>query len=57
MYQEMVKFPIQRVFRVTGDMDAIIVVEREKLNETLKGLASVEGIQETKSYVTIQTLK
>ncbi|MFB0501996.1 MAG: Lrp/AsnC family transcriptional regulator [Candidatus Bathyarchaeia archaeon] len=57
VYQEMVKFPIQRVFRVTGDMDAIIVVEREKLNETLKGMASVEGIQETKSYVTIQTLK
>lgn len=56
-YQKMVKFPIQRVFRVTGDMDAIIVVEREKLDETLKGLASVEGIQDTKSYVTIQILK
>lgn len=57
VYQKMVKLPIQRVFRVTGDMDAIIMVEREKLNETLKGLASVEGIQDTKSYVTIQTLK
>jgi len=57
VYQKIVKFPIQRVFRVTGDMDAIIVVEREKLNETLKGLASVEGVQDTKSYVTIQTLK
>ena len=57
VYQKMVKFPIQRVFRVTGDMDAIIVVEREKLNETLRGLASVEGIQDTKSYVTIQALK
>lgn len=57
VYQKMVKFPIQRVFRVTGDMDAIIVVEREKLGETLRGLASVEGIQDTKSYVTIQTLK
>lgn len=57
VYQRMVKFPIQRVFRVTGDMDAIVVVEREKLNEILRGLASVEGIQDTKSYVTIQTLK
>lgn len=57
VYQKMVTFPIQRVFRVTGDMDAIIVVEREKLSETLKGLASVEGIQDTKSYVTIQILK
>lgn len=53
----MVAFPIQRVFRVTGDMDAILVVEREKLDEALKNLASVEGIQDTKSYVTIQTIK
>jgi DNA-binding Lrp family transcriptional regulator len=57
VYQKMVKFPIQRVFRVAGEMDAIILVEREKLDETLKGLASVDGIQDTKSYVTIQTLK
>ncbi len=57
VYQEMTKFPIQRVFRVAGDMDAILVVEREKLNETLKGLASLDGIQDTKSYVTIQTLR
>jgi len=57
VYQKMTQFPIQRVFRVAGDMDAIVVVERDKLNETLKGLASLDGIQDTKSYVTIQTLR
>ena len=56
-YQKVMGFPIQRVFRVTGDMDAILLVEREKLDEALKKLAAVEGIQETKSYVTIETLK
>jgi len=56
-YQKLLEFPIQRVFRVTGDMDAILLVEREKLDEALKKLAGVEGIQDTKSYVTIQTLK
>jgi predicted transcriptional regulator len=57
VYQTIVTLPIQRVFRVVGDMDAIIMVEREKLDEALKGLASVDGIQDTRSYVTIQTLK
>jgi DNA-binding Lrp family transcriptional regulator len=57
VYQTIVTLPIQRVFRVVGDMDAILVVEREKLDETLKNLASVDGIQDTRSYVTIQTLK
>lgn len=57
VYDEIMRFPIQRVFRVTGDMDAVLQVEREKLDEALKQLASVDGIQDTKSYITIQTLR
>jgi len=56
-YQRVAQFPAQRVFRVAGDMDAILIVEREKLEETLRELASIEGIQDTKSYIAIQTLK
>ena len=56
-YQNMLEFPVQRVFRVAGDMDAVLVVEREKLDEALRRLALVEGVQDTKSYITIQTLK
>ena len=57
VYDEIMRFPIQRVFRVTGDMDAVLQVEREKLDEALKQLASVDGIQDTRSYITIQTLR
>ena len=56
-YKEIVKFPVQRVFRVAGDMDAILIVERGKLDEALRKLAFVEGIQDTKSYVAIQPIK
>jgi DNA-binding Lrp family transcriptional regulator len=56
-YHEMANFPIQQIFRVAGDMDAVLLVEQGKLNETLRRLALLEGIQETRSYVTIQTLK
>jgi len=56
-YQKMLGFPVQRVFRVAGDMDAVLVVERESLDEALRRLALVEGVQDTKSYITIQTLK
>jgi hypothetical protein len=38
-------------------MDAIIQVERERLDDALKRLALVEGIEDTKSYITIQILK
>ena len=56
-YEKMLESPAHRVFRVAGDMDAVLVVEREKLDETLRKLALVEGVQETKSYIAIQTLK
>jgi len=56
-YRQLLRFPIERIFRVTGEIDAILVVEQKKLDETLKKLASIKGIQDTKSYVTIQTLK
>jgi len=56
-YEQIVEFPVERIYRVTGDMDAIIQVEREKLDEALKRMASLDGIEGTKSYITIQTLK
>ena len=57
VYEQIMQFSIQRIFRVTGDMDAILQIEREKLDEALKQLAAIEGIQDTKSYITIQTIK
>ncbi|MFQ6068720.1 MAG: Lrp/AsnC family transcriptional regulator [Candidatus Bathyarchaeia archaeon] len=56
-YEKIFRFPIQRVFRVAGDMDAILVIEREKLDDALKRLASVDGVLDTRTYIAIQTLK
>lgn len=57
VYQRIRNFPVQRVFRVAGDMDVLLVVERERLDKALRNLASVKGIRDTKSYITIQVLK
>jgi len=56
-YKRILEFPIQRFFRVAGDMDAVLIVEREKLEETLRKLAFIDGVQDTKSYITIQVIK
>jgi DNA-binding Lrp family transcriptional regulator len=57
VYGKIFQFPIQRVFRVAGDMDAILVIERDKLDEALEKLANVEGVVDTRTYMAIQTLK
>lgn len=56
-YEKIFQFPIQRVFRVAGDMDAILVIQREKLDDALKRLANVKGVLDTRTYIAIQTLK
>jgi DNA-binding Lrp family transcriptional regulator len=56
-YQKIKELAIQRAFRIAGDMDALAVVEREKLDEVLSELSTVDGILDTKSYVTIETIR
>jgi DNA-binding Lrp family transcriptional regulator len=57
VYDKIKELPVQRAFRVAGDVDGLIMVEREKLDEVLKRLYSVDGIQDTRSYVTIEGIK
>ena len=56
-YEKVKELAVQRAFRITGDVDAVLIVNREKLDEVLRRLSSVDGIQDTKSYVTIETIK
>jgi len=56
-YERIFQFPILRIFRVAGDMDAILVIERERLDEALKMLANIDGVLDTRTYIAIQTLK
>jgi len=57
VYDRIGKLDVQRAFRIAGDVDALLIVEREKLDRILKELYSIEGIQDTKSYVTIEAIK
>lgn len=57
VYEKIKELTVQRAFRIAGDVDALVVVERERLDEVLRRLSSVDGIQDTKSYVTIETIR
>ena len=57
VYDRIRELAVSRAFRIAGEVDALIVVERENLDEILKKLYAVDGIQDTRSYVTIETIK
>lgn len=57
VYERIRELAVVRAFRIAGDVDALIMVERENMDETLKKLYTVDGIEDTRSYVTIETIK
>jgi len=56
-YQKMASLSVQQAFEVSGDMDAVLLVEQAEVDEVLRKLALVEGIQGSKTYIATQTLK
>jgi DNA-binding Lrp family transcriptional regulator len=57
VYAKLRELSIARAFRVAGDVDALIMVERENIDDTLRKLYTVDGIEDTQSYVTIEIIK
>ncbi|MCL1965953.1 MAG: Lrp/AsnC family transcriptional regulator [Candidatus Bathyarchaeota archaeon] len=57
VYEQIQQLTISRAFRIAGNVDALIMVERENLDEVLKKLYSIDGIEDTRSYVTIDVIK
>jgi DNA-binding Lrp family transcriptional regulator len=56
-YERIKELVVSRAFRIAGDIDALVIVEREKLDEVLKRLSSIDGIQDTKSYIAIEIIR
>jgi DNA-binding Lrp family transcriptional regulator len=57
VYKKISEIAIQRAFRVAGDVDAVLIVDRDKLNEVLRRLAEIEGVKDTRSYIAIEPIK
>ena len=57
VYEKIKELAVNSAFRIAGEVDLLIIVERENLDEVLKKIYAVEGIEDTRSYVTIETIK
>jgi DNA-binding Lrp family transcriptional regulator len=57
VYSRIRELAVYRAFRIAGDIDALLIVEREKLDDILKELSSIDGVQDTKSYIAIETIR
>jgi len=51
--QKINELPATEIFRVTGDVDVVLIVEQETLDHILESLSHIDGVVETKSLVSI----
>ena len=57
VYEKIREIAVSQAFRIAGEVDGLLIVEREKLDEILKRLCDIDGILDTRSYVTIEVIK
>jgi DNA-binding Lrp family transcriptional regulator len=57
VYEQIHRLAISKAFRIAGEIDALIMVEHEHLDDVLKKLYKIDGIEDTLSYVTIEVIK
>jgi DNA-binding Lrp family transcriptional regulator len=57
VYEKIKEIPVSKIFRIAGEVDALLTVERENLDKILRKLYEIDGVQDTRSYVTIETIK
>lgn len=57
VYANVLKMPVKQVYRVTGDVDLILVLEQSTLAEVLRDLSRMAGVTYTSSHVVIEVIK
>ena len=57
VYDKIKESVVSKAFSIAGEVDASLIVERENFDEILKKICTLDGIQDTRSYVTIEPIK
>ena len=55
-YSRIKMLPVERVYRVTGDIDLLVVINQALLDDFLKQVSKIEGVKDTTTYVVIERL-
>ncbi|MCD6458420.1 MAG: Lrp/AsnC family transcriptional regulator [Thermoproteales archaeon] len=55
-YSRIKMLPVERVYRVTGDIDLLVVINQALLDDFLKQVSKIEGVKDTITYVVIERL-
>ncbi len=49
--------PIEKAYRVSGDYDLVLITREVNVNDILRVLSMMEGIEDTKTFISLETLR
>ncbi|MEA1994019.1 MAG: winged helix-turn-helix transcriptional regulator, partial [Euryarchaeota archaeon] len=53
-FEKLKKIDFAKIFRVTGELDAIVIINESQLDRTLNEINLIEGVEETSAHIVIQ---
>ncbi|GAB6943871.1 Lrp/AsnC ligand binding domain-containing protein [Vulcanisaeta sp. JCM 14467] len=57
IYEKVKELPIEKAYRVSGDYDLILITREVNVNDILRVLSMMEGIEDTKTFISLETLR
>ncbi len=57
IYEKVKELPLEKAYRVSGDYDLILVTREVNVNDILRVLSLMEGIEDTKTFISLETLR
>ena len=56
-FEKLKKIESAEIFRVTGEIDAIVSINKSQLDRTLNEIDSIRGIEQTSAHIVIQSFE
>ncbi|GAB6947301.1 Lrp/AsnC family transcriptional regulator [Vulcanisaeta sp. JCM 16161] len=57
IYEKVKELPIEKAYRVSGDYDLVLITREVNVNDILRVLSMMEGIEDTKTFISLETLR
>jgi len=57
IYEKVKELPVEKAYRVSGDYDLILITREVNVNDILRVLSMMEGVEDTRTFISLEILR
>lgn len=57
IYEKIKELPVEKAYRVSGDYDLVLITREVNVNDVLRVLSMMEGVEDTKTFISLEILR